>query len=100
MEAFALLLGLLAAACLYLAAPNQVLLPSPPQIGPGWRLAPRLFGWLGLGLTVLSTWLWSQAQGWPVAVAANLAIIPTGLSLWPFIGTYMNERRPAAAARG
>jgi len=98
MEAFAVLLGLLAAACLYLAAPNQVLLPSP-QNGPGWRPAPRLCGWLGLGLTVLSTWLWSQAQGWPVAVAANLAIIPTGLSLWPFIGTYMNARRPAAEGR-
>ncbi|CAG2145025.1 hypothetical protein LMG31506_03121 [Cupriavidus yeoncheonensis] len=95
MEAFAVLLGLVAAACIYLAAPNQVLLPSP-QNGSGRRPAPQLFGWLGLALTVLSTWLWSQAQGWPVAVAANLAIIPTGLSLWPFIGTYVNQGRPAA----
>lgn len=93
MEAFAVLLGLVAAVCLYLAAPNQVLLPPPPGSG---RPAPRLFGWLGLALTLLSTWLWSQAQSWPVAVAANLAIIPTGLSLWPFIGTYMNHRRAAA----
>ncbi len=98
MEAFAVLLGLVAAACLYLAAPNQVLLPSPPT-GSGGRPAPRLFAWLGLALTLLSTWLWSQAQNWPVAVAANLAIIPTGLSLWPFIGTYMNHRRAAAKGR-
>ncbi|CAG9172936.1 hypothetical protein LMG23992_02374 [Cupriavidus laharis] len=95
MEAFTVLLGLVAAACLYLAAPNQVLLPSLPP-GSVRRPAAWLFGWLGLALTLLSTWLWSQAQGWPVAIAANLAIIPTGLSLWPFIGTYVNHKRPAA----
>ncbi|CAG2140550.1 hypothetical protein LMG26411_01897 [Cupriavidus numazuensis] len=93
MEAFAVLLGLVAAACLYLAAPNQVLLPARSSGAIG-RPAPSLFGWLGLALTLLSTWLWSVAQSWPVAIAATFAIIPTGLSVWPFIGTYVDQRRP------
>ncbi|WP_455280717.1 hypothetical protein [Cupriavidus necator] len=90
MQALAVLLGLAAAACLYLAAPNQVLLP------PGTRAQPRVFGWLGLALLLLSTWLWSTTDGWPVAIAASLATVPSALSVWPFIGTYAGRRRQAS----
>lgn len=90
MQALAVLLGLAAAACLYLAAPNQVLLP------PGMGVPARVFGWLGLALAVLSTWLWSTTDGWPVAIAASLATVPCALSVWPFIGIYVARRRRAA----
>ncbi|SOZ16036.1 putative transmembrane lipoprotein [Cupriavidus taiwanensis] len=87
MQVLAILLGLAAAACLYLAAPNQVLLP------PGTLTRPRLAGWLGLALTCVSTWLWSLTDGWPVAIAASLVTVPCALSVWPFIGTYAARRR-------
>ncbi|WP_454710614.1 hypothetical protein [Cupriavidus nantongensis] len=87
MQVLAVLLGLAAAACLYLAAPNQVLLP------PGAMTRPRLSGWLGLALTGISTWLWSLADGWPVAIAATLVTVPCALSVWPFIGTWAARLR-------
>lgn len=89
MQVLAVLLGLAAAACLYLAAPNQVLLP------PG-AIARRVPGWLGLALVVASTWLWSTTDGWPVAIAASLVTVPCALSVWPFIGTYAARRRNTA----
>ncbi|CAM3026127.1 hypothetical protein [Cupriavidus taiwanensis] len=93
MQVLAVLLGLAAAACLYLAAPNQALLP------PGTLSRPRLAGWLGLALTGASTWLWSLTDGWPVAVAASLVTVPCALSVWPFIGTYAARKRHGARER-
>ncbi|MBP0639696.1 hypothetical protein [Cupriavidus sp. AcVe19-6a] len=90
MQVLAVFLGLAAAACLYLAAPNQVLLP------PGRVPQPRVSGWLGLVLVLASTWLWSTTDGWPVAIAASLATVPCALSAWPFVGTYVHRRRLAA----
>ncbi|WP_042885128.1 hypothetical protein [Cupriavidus necator] len=90
MQVLAVLLGQAAAACLYLAAPNQVLMPS------GTVAQPRVLGWLGLVLVILSTWLWSITDGWPVAIAATLATVPCALSAWPFVGIYVERRRQAA----
>ncbi len=90
MQALAVLLGLAAAACLYLAAPNQVLLP------PGRVAQPRVLGWLGPALVIVSTWLWSTTDGWPVAIAASVVTVPCALSVWPFIGTYAARKRQAA----
>jgi hypothetical protein len=90
MQALAVLFGLAAAACLYLGAPNQVLLPS------GIVSRPRLAGWLGLVLTSASTWLWSTTDGWPVAIAASLVTVPCALSVWPFIGAYVAHNRGSA----
>ncbi|SPA40303.1 putative transmembrane lipoprotein [Cupriavidus taiwanensis] len=90
MQVLAVLLGLAAAACLYLAAPNQALLP------PGLLTRPRLSGWLGLTLTCASTWLWSLTDGWPVAIAASLVTVPCALSVWPFIGTWAARKRHGA----
>ncbi|MFJ4291958.1 hypothetical protein ACIP1U_19560 [Cupriavidus sp. NPDC089707] len=91
MQVLAVFLGLAAAACLYLAAPNQVLLP------PGRGSQPRVFGWLGLALVIASTWLWSMTDGWPVAIAASLTTVPCALSAWPLVGTYVHRKRLAAA---
>lgn len=90
MQVLAVLLGLAAAAYLYLAAPNQVLLP------PGRVTQPRTLGWLGLVLVVVSTWLWSITDGWPAAIAASLVTVPCALSVWPFIATYAARKRRAA----
>ncbi|AGW89820.1 MULTISPECIES: hypothetical protein [Cupriavidus] len=90
MQVLAALLGLAAAACLYLASPNQVLLPT------GAVAQPRVLGWLGLLLVILSTWLWSTTDSWAVAIAATLATVPCALSAWPFVGIYVDRRRQAA----
>ncbi|SFB92320.1 hypothetical protein SAMN05216321_102178 [Cupriavidus sp. OV038] len=92
MQAFAVLLGLAAAACLYLAAPNQVLFVSAEGEGRA-PLPPRLLGWLGLLLTIASAWTMSVPEGWPVAIAATLVTLTCSLSLWPFIGTWVHHRR-------
>ncbi|SOZ34553.1 hypothetical protein [Cupriavidus neocaledonicus] len=97
MQVLAVLLGLAAAACLYLAAPNQVLLP--PGTMPGNLFRPRLAGWLGLALICASTWLWHLTDGWPVAIAASLVTVPCALSMWPFIGTYAARKRRGARER-
>ncbi|WP_354685843.1 hypothetical protein [Cupriavidus necator] len=90
MQVLAVFLGLAAAACLYLAAPNQVLLPRGAGAPSG------VLGWLGLALVILSTWLWSTTDGWPVAIAATLATVPCALSLWPFVGTYVDRGRQSS----
>lgn len=93
MQGIAVLLGVIAAACLYLAAPNQVLIPATRL-----PLAPRLLGWLGLVLTVVSAWAMSVVEGWPVALPATLITLTCSLSLWPFLGTWVRHRRGVAAA--
>ncbi|WP_423197322.1 MULTISPECIES: hypothetical protein [unclassified Cupriavidus] len=95
MQGIAVLLGLVAAACLYLAAPNQVLIP-PARL----PLAPRVLGWLGLALTVASAWIMSVAESWGVAIAAALVTLTCSLSLWPFLGTWAHQRRGARHPRG
>jgi len=88
MQGIAVLLGLVAAACLYLAAPNQVLIPSSRR-----PLSPRALFILGLVLVVASAWIMSIPEGWAVAIAATLITLTCCLSLWPFLGTWANHRR-------
>lgn len=86
MQALAVLLALAGAACLYLAAPNQVLTRAVP-------IRPHLSCWLGLGLTLASAWAMSVPEGWPVAIASTLVTMTCCLSVWPFIGTWTQKRR-------
>lgn len=88
MQGIAVLLGLVAAACLYLAAPNQVLILASRR-----PLSPRALCLLALGLTVASAWIMSVPEGWAVAIAATLITLTCCLSLWPFLGTWANHRR-------
>ncbi|GAA7757757.1 MULTISPECIES: hypothetical protein [Cupriavidus] len=88
MQVLAVLLALAGAACLYLAAPNQVLTRAAP-------IRPHLSCWLGLGLTLASAWTMSVPEGWPVAIASTLVTMTCCLSVWPFIGTWMQKRRSA-----
>ncbi len=94
MQGFAVVLGLAAAACLYLAAPNQVWL-APGSAGHARlrALGSRLLCWLAVGLTVASFLLWNAVFGWGVAIVATVITVTTGTSLWPFLGTYVDVRR-------
>lgn len=94
MQGFAVVLGLAAAACLYLAAPNQVWL-APGSAGHArlQALGSRLLCWLAAGLTAASFLLWNAEFGWGVAIVATLITVTTGTSLWPFAGTYIDVRR-------
>lgn len=93
MQALAILLSLAAAACLYLAAPNQVLIVDAD--GNGRAPAPRrLLCWAALALAVVGTWTMSVPEGWPVAIAATLVTLTCCLSLWPFLGTWLHHNRP------
>ncbi|MDF3840027.1 hypothetical protein P3W85_44960 [Cupriavidus basilensis] len=100
MQVFALLLGLGGACCLYLASPNQRLLPLPPGQSVAQNRGTRLC-WLGVAAIAVSAWAWSTTQGWPAATVATLATVGTGLSLWPFAGAYRDARRqhPVQARR-
>jgi len=95
MQALAVLLGLAAAACLYAAAPNQVLFVTASGAGRA-PLPPRLLCWLGVALAVASAWTMSVPESWPVAIAATLVTLTCSLSLWPFIGTWTHQRRGMA----
>jgi hypothetical protein len=98
MQGFAVVLGLAAAACLYLAARNQVwLAPGTAAHARMQALGSRLLCWLALGLTVASFLLWNAVFGWGIALVATLITVTTGLSLWPFVGTYAAVRRRRAA---
>ena len=89
MQALAVLLALAGAACLYLAAPNQVLAVHAP-------IGARLSCWLGLLLTLAGAWVMSVPEGWPVAIAASLVTLTCSLSAWPFIGVWLQRKRIAA----
>ncbi|WP_019449945.1 hypothetical protein [Cupriavidus sp. BIS7] len=95
MQALAILLALAGAACLYLAAPNQVLCNTAHGTGCA-PISPRLLGWLGLALAACSAWTMSVPEGWPVGIAAALVALTCSLSAWPFIGVWMQQRRNAA----
>lgn len=92
MQALAILLSLAAAACLYLAAPNQVLVVDNQGDGRA-VMPPRLLCWLALALIIAGTWLMSVPEGWPVAIAATLVTLTCCLSVWPFIGTWLHQKR-------
>ncbi len=95
MQALAILLALAGAACLYLAAPNQVLCISADGTGCA-PIPPRVLGWLGLALAAAGAWTMSVPEGWPVGIAAALVALTCSLSAWPFIGVWMQQRRIAA----
>ena len=92
MQALAILLSLAAAACLYLAAPNQVLWVDANNNGQA-PMPPRLLLWLGVVLAAVGMWVMSVPEGWPVAVAATLVTLACCLSAWPFIGTWIHHKR-------
>ncbi|WP_454720979.1 MULTISPECIES: hypothetical protein [Cupriavidus] len=104
MQVLAVLLGLGGACGFYLASPNQRLLSPPPSALATRHRRLWLCRIAALAVAV-SAWAWSIAQGWPSAVAATLATVGTGLSLWPFTGAWLDarrqrrERQQAGAAR-
>ncbi|WP_082079657.1 hypothetical protein [Cupriavidus basilensis] len=99
MQVLAVLLGLGGACGFYLASPNQRLLSPLPSAATAWLCRAAAVA------VAVSAWAWSTAQGWPCAIAATLATVGTGLSLWPFAGACLDarrrrqERQPAGAAR-
>ncbi|WP_137924445.1 hypothetical protein [Cupriavidus sp. 2SB] len=92
MQALAIFLSLAAAACLYLAAPNQLLVVDAEGKGRS-PLSSRLLCWIGVALAVAGTWVMSVPEGWAVAIAATLVVMTCFLSFWPFIGTWLHHNR-------
>lgn len=95
MQALAVLLFLAAAACLYLAAPNQVLVTNADG-NHRTPVSPRLLCGMAVALTLAGTWAMSVPEGWPVAIAATLVTLTCSLSLWPFLGTWRHHHRDEA----
>jgi hypothetical protein len=93
MHGIALLLGLLAAGCLYAAAPNQVLL------APASRLRGRALCSAAVALSVIAVALWNDALGWPGATIAVVLVVTGALSLWPMLGAWTHQRRAGVGAR-
>ncbi|MHA7680066.1 hypothetical protein [Cupriavidus sp. PET2-C1] len=100
MQVFAVLLGLGGACCLYLASPNQRLLLLPLSAPATARSRRARLCWLAALSIAPSAWAWSLTQGWPAAIAATLATVGTGLSLWPFAGAYRDARRQRLGQTG
>jgi len=93
MHGIALLLGLLAAGCLYVAAPNQVLLaPAPPLRG-------RVLCGVAAALSSTAVVLWSDVLGWTGAVVAVVLVVTGALSLWPMVAAWMQRYRATSEAR-
>ncbi|WP_439894382.1 hypothetical protein ACS7SF_22760 (plasmid) [Ralstonia sp. 25C] len=93
MHGIALLLGLLAAGCLYAAAPNQVLLaPASPLRG-------RVLCSVAAALSSIAVVLWSDVLGWAGAVVAVVLVVTGALSLWPMAGAWMQRNRATSEAR-
>ncbi|CAJ0717837.1 hypothetical protein LMG6871_02255 [Ralstonia edaphis] len=93
MHGIALLLGLLAAGCLYAAAPNQVLLPTAS------RLRGRVLCSVAAALAVIAVVLWSDVLGGAGAVIAVALVVTGALSLWPMLGAWMQQRRACSEAQ-
>ncbi|MRS97245.1 hypothetical protein GJQ57_01120 [Ralstonia pickettii] len=91
MHGIALLLGLLAAGCLYAAAPNQVLL------APASRLRVWLLCGTAVALSVIAVVLWNDVLGWAGAVIAVALVVTGALSLWPMVGAWTHQRRVSSA---
>lgn len=95
MQALAVLLSLAAAACLYLAAPNQVLVTNADG-NYHTPVSSRLLCGMAVVLTLAGAWAMSVPEGWPVAIAATLVALTCSLSLWPFLGTWRHHHRDDA----
>nr|WP_311530104.1 hypothetical protein [uncultured Ralstonia sp.] len=93
MHGIALLLGLLAAGCLYAAAPNQVLLtPASPLRGRALCSAAG-------ALAAIAVVLWNDVLGWAGAVVAVVLVVTGALSLWPMAGAWTQQRRACHEAQ-
>lgn len=93
MHGVALLLGLLAAGCLYTAAPNQVLLACASRARARRRCA------IALALATIAIVLWNDVLGWAGATIAVLLVVAGGLSLWPMVGAWTQQRRADPGVR-
>ncbi|KMW45615.1 hypothetical protein PQH03_25410 [Ralstonia insidiosa] len=93
MHGVALLLGLLAAGCLYAASPNQALL------APGSLVRGRVLCAAALVMAAIAVVLWNDVLGWAGAAIGVLLVVAGGLSLWPMAGAWVQQRRHAAEAR-
>lgn len=93
MHGIALLLGLLAAGCLYAAAPNQVLL------APASRLRRRVLCSVAVALAVIAVVLWNDVLGWAGAVIAVVLVVTGALSLWPMVGAWTRQRHAGIEAQ-
>lgn len=93
MHGIALLFGLLAAGCLYAAAPNQVLLARAS------RLRGRVLCSVAVTLSGTAAVLWNDALGWPGATIAVVLVVTGALSLWPMLGAWTHQRRAGVGAR-
>ncbi|MCT7308135.1 MULTISPECIES: hypothetical protein [Ralstonia] len=93
MHGIALLLGLLAAGCLYAAAPNQVLL------APASRLRRRVLCSGAVALSVIAVVLWNDVLGWAGAVIAVVLAVTGALSLWPMVGAWTRQRHAGIEAQ-
>jgi hypothetical protein len=93
MHGIAVLLGLLAAGCLYAAAPNQVLFAPPSAAGR------RLLCSAAAALCALAVVLWNDVLGWTGAVIAVVLVMTGALSLWPLAGAWVQRRRAIAEAQ-
>lgn len=93
MHGIALLLGLLAAGCLYAAAPNQVLL------APASRLRRRVLCSVAVALSVIAVVQWNDVLGWAGAVIAVVLAVTGALSLWPMVGAWTRQRHAGIEAQ-
>lgn len=93
MHGIALLLGLLAAGCLYAAAPNQALFaPASSQRG-------RALCSVAAAQSAIAVVLWSDVLGWAGAVIAVVLVVTGALSLWPVVGAWALHKRATAEAQ-
>lgn len=96
MQGVALLLGLLAAGCLYAAAPNQVLFAPPSSRR---ALCGRVLCSVAVALSAIAVVLWNDVLGWAGAIIAVMLVVTGALSLWPMAGAWTQRRRATAEAQ-
>lgn len=93
MHGIAFLLGLLAAGCLYAAAPNQVLL-APASGRRGRALCSA-----AAALSAIAVVLWNDVLGWAGAVIAVMLVVTGALPVWPMVSAWTQHRHHAIQAR-